>query len=273
MKDLIYDYDAYKPYLNERLDNYRAGGGRGSRTKLSKSIGCQTAYTAQVLRGSAHFSLEQAEAINDFLGHSDEEGLFFLLLIQRERAGTKNLRRRFDQQIKLIRRERLSLVKRLKVVQPLGQHEQVTYYSAWYYAAIHALVSIPRFRGVAEISSYLQLDIKKVREAIEFLTSVGLLDYDSSKVKSLVVGHERIHLGADSPLIAKHHANWRLQALRALERPDSEDLHYSSAISISEADAARVREILIRTIETIKSIIKQYDGETAKCLSFDFFKI
>jgi hypothetical protein len=52
---------------------------------LSRAIGCQTAYTAQVLKGTAHFSLEQAEAINDFLGHPEEQGHLLLLLIQRER--------------------------------------------------------------------------------------------------------------------------------------------------------------------------------------------
>src|SRR5690348_10459892 len=140
MTTSIFDHDSYKLYLNERLDDHTSSGGRGSRTRLSKAISCQTAYTAQVLRGSAHFSLEQAEAINDFLGHTEEEGHFLLLLIQRERAGTKSLRQRFNRQIKAIRDKRHLLVNRLQIVQPLGPNEQMTYYSSWHYAAIHALV-------------------------------------------------------------------------------------------------------------------------------------
>jgi uncharacterized protein (TIGR02147 family) len=270
MKSSVYDYDTYKTYLNDRLDSQ---GGRGSRTKLSKAVGCQTAYTAQVLRGSAHFSLEQAEAINDFLGHSEDEGHFFLLLIQRERAGTKRLQQRFNQQIKMIREKRLLLVNRLKGTQSLRQNEQVTYYSAWYYGAIHALVSVPGFDNPKEIASYLHMDTKKVREVIDFLTSIGVLGYETDQGDSLKVGRKSIHLGADSPLIAKHHTNWRLQAIRSLERTNPEDLHYSSVISISEADAARVREILVKTIESIKPIIRQSDEEAVKCLSLDFFKV
>jgi len=269
----VFEYENYKVYLNDRLDNPGRGGGRGCRTKLSKAIGCQTAYTAQVLRGAAHFSLEQGEGINEFLGHTDEEGHFFLLLIQRERAGTKKLQNRFEQQMKGIREKRLLLSNRLKVSHSLEIKDQVTYYSAWYFAAIHALVSIPKFRNITEIAKHLNLDVKKVREVADFLVAAGLLVYESPKGSTLIVGRRSIHLGADSPLIAKHHTNWRLQALRALERSEPENLHYSSAISVSEADAARIREILVKTIEMIKPIIRESKEETVQCLSFDLFKV
>jgi hypothetical protein len=70
---------------------------------------------------------------------------------------------------KSIRENRLLLANRLKISQALGEKDQVIYYSSWYYAAIHALASIPGFKSSSEISKYLQLDLKKVQEAIEFL--------------------------------------------------------------------------------------------------------
>jgi uncharacterized protein (TIGR02147 family) len=272
MNGEIFEYDSYKKYLNEWLDDPSLGGGRGSRTRLSKAIGCQTAYAAQVLKGAAHFSLEQAEAINDFLGHSDEQGNFLLLLIQRERAGSKNLRVRFDRQIKSIRENRLLLMNRLRVSQPLGQKDQVIYYSSWYYAAIHALASIPGFQTPLEISKYLQMDPKKTQEAIEFLVGSGLLAYDP-KTQKLGVGRESIHLGVDSPLISKHHINWRLQAIRALERSGPDNLHYSSVISISNEDAQTIREVLVKAIERIKPMVKKSKEEVLKSFSLDFFGI
>src|ERR1700733_5866480 len=91
----IFDYLDYKSYLKARLDDPEEGGGRGARSRLSEAIDCQTAYTAQVLRGSADFSLEQGESINEFLGHTYEQGNFLLLLIQHKRAGTQRLKERF----------------------------------------------------------------------------------------------------------------------------------------------------------------------------------
>ena len=90
----LFEYTQYKDFLNDKLDELDQGG-RGSRAQMSRAIDCQTAYTAQVLRGSAHFSLEQAEAINEFLGHTEDQGYYFLTLLQWAKAGTKKLQNRF----------------------------------------------------------------------------------------------------------------------------------------------------------------------------------
>lgn len=76
-----YAFTDYKIYLNKKLDDLDEGG-RGARARMSRAIGCQTAYTARVLRGDAQFSLEHAEGINDFLGHNEGQGHYFILLVQ-----------------------------------------------------------------------------------------------------------------------------------------------------------------------------------------------
>ena len=131
-----------------------------------------------------------------------------------------------------------------------------------------------RVRAVVpvDISKYLQIDLKKVQEAIEFLVGSRLLAY-RSKAQLLSVGRESIHLGVDSPLISKHHANWRLQAMRALERSEPDNLHYSSVISISKEDAQTIRETLVKTIESIKPLVKKSKEEVLKSFSLDFFEI
>jgi predicted transcriptional regulator len=161
---------------------------------------------------------------------------------------------------------------RLKVSQPLGQKDQVVYYSNWYYSAIHVLASIPGFQTTLEICKYLQLDLKKVQEAVEFLVGIGLLAYES-KSQSLKVGRESFHLGFDSPLISKHHMNWRLQAIRAIEKCEPDNLHYSSVISISKEDAQIIRETLVKTIEGIKPMVRKSKEEVLKSFSLDFFGI
>lgn len=270
MNQSVFEANDYKAYLNDRLDDPSRGGGRGARARLSKAIGCQTAYTAQVLRGTAHFSLEQAESINAFLGHSDEESHFFLLLVQVARAGSGPLRQRFEREIARLQEARLFLKNRLGVKQPLGHEDQVIYYSSWQYAAIHALVSIPKLRAPQSLSRRLGLEMGKINEALSFLSRSGILEETAHGYK---IGTARIHLGADSPLVAKHHINWRLQAIRALEGDTRENLHYSSVISLSESDASRIRELLIKALETIKPIVRDSAEETGRCLNIDFFKI
>ncbi len=273
MNDL-FDSQSYKDYLNARLDDPSAGGGRGARARLSQAISCQTAYTAQVLRGTAHFSLEQGEAINEYLGHTDEQGRFFLLLIQRERAGTLKLKQRFEREIAEIRSSRLALKNRLGVNQSLSEKNQLQYYSSWYYSAVHALTSIPGFQSSEKISKRLGIDSVKASQALELLLESGLLVRTKTREgEQLKVGVARLHLPHDSPLISKHHINWRLQAIRALERQRQENLHYSSVISISEEDGARIREILVKTLETIKPIVRDSKEEKLTAFSLDLFEV
>ncbi len=272
MESDIFQYDSYKAYLNAKLDDRQGGGGRGSRSRLSKAIGCQTAFVAQVLRGGAHFSLEQAEAASDFLGHNEEEGHFLLLLIQRERAGTPRLKQRFEKQISQIRQSRLILKNRLDVRESLSEQDQVIYYSSWHYAAIHALVSIPGHKSIESLARHLQMDLRTVSDCVQFLLSCGLVVRNGDK-GGLCPGKARIHLGSDSPLIGKHHINWKLQAIRAIENPSIENLHYSSVVSLSEKDTVQVREILTSSITKVKSIVKDSPGELVRCFSMDLFGI
>ena len=269
----VFDHKDYKIFLNYRLDNPKQGGGHGARSRLSQAIGVQTAYTAQVLRGNAHFSGEQAEAINEFLGHSEEEGHYFLLLVLMARAGTRVLKMRYLKQMDVILQGRQNLKTRLGVKQSLSEMDQLTYYSSWHFAAIHALISIPELQSVKALSDHLRIDKQVVANAIELLLNSGLIVRGISGERPYGVGEARIHLGAESPLISKHHTNWRMQSVRALENPVPQNLHYSSAVSLSRADATILREQLARTIEQLKGVVKKSPEEVAYAFSLDWFEI
>jgi uncharacterized protein (TIGR02147 family) len=269
MRD-VFEFDDYKIYLNGYLDDPKTGG-RGARAKLSEFIQCKTSYTAQVLRGSAHFSLEQGEAINEHFNHTEEEGHFFLLLIQLQRAGIKKLRDRFLKQIEEIRKNRLVLKNRLHAKPVIEEHSAMTFYSSWYFSAVHALVSIPGFQTPEVISQRLKISAKSAAEALKFLAEVGLLTRDPER--GYGIGNARIHLGSDSPLISKHHINWRLQAIKSLEQAKPDNLHFSSVLSVSHEDALRIREMFVKILQTIDPIIRDSKEERLQSIGLDFFEL
>ncbi len=86
-------------------------------------------------------------------------------------------------------------------------------------------------------------------------------------------GKTSIHLGSDSPLIVKHHTNWRLQAVRSHEKYRKKNLNYSSVTTLSETDAAEIRELLAKTIEKSKKIIRESPDEKIYSFCLDFFEI
>lgn len=266
----VFDFSNYKDFLNQKLDHLDQGG-RGARARMSRAIDCQTAYTAQVLRGKAHFNLEQGEAINDFLGHTEDQGQYFLLLIQYAKAGTPKLRKRFEKQMDSVRKTRVLLKNRLQVEDQLGPNEQHVYYSSWHFGAIHAMVSVPGFQDPETIAQRLEISVQKVQEALEFLLSTRLLERNDQG--GMIIGRGQIHLGVDSPLISKHHINWRLQAMRSIEKNIEKGLHYSSVLSISQTDANLIREKLIEFLQDIRPIIRDSKEEKVCSLSVDFFDI
>lgn len=258
----------YKAYVNQRLDTDPRG--RGSRSALAQAIHCQSAYVSSVLRGNAHFTPEQGEAINEHFGHSEAESDYFLLLLQHQRAGTEALRKRIRLQMLRVQESRFDLKKRLSVSQSLSKEDQAIYYSEWYYAAIHALSSVPGFSSVNVIAARLKLEPSRVGEAVQFLTGAGLMTKGKTGLK---IGAARIHLGSESPLISKHHLNWRLQAMQRFSRRTSEDLHYSSVITLSAKDILLVKEKIVAAIRDVKEIVRDSKEEKLQCFSLDFFEV
>ncbi len=265
----LFDYSEYKGFLNDKLDEMDQGG-RGARARMSRAIGCQTAYTTQVLRGSSQFNLEQGEAINEFLGHTEEQGHYFLTLLQIAKAGSPKLRDRFQKQRQMALDQRTHLGRRFGVKSILGDREQMIYYSSWHYGAIHALVSIPGFQNPQQIAERLQISSKKAAEAMEFLLDAKILKKDHDG--KIVVGQRQIHLASEAPLIAKHHENWRHHAIRAIEKDPTVGLHYSSIISISERDQRLIREKLTEAVREVKSVVRESNEEKLYSFSLDFFE-
>ena len=270
MEGKIFDYDSYKQYLREIIQ-HKSKEGRGFQQKLAKTAQCQPAYITRILSDKAHLSLEQADRLNSFLGHTEEETRFFLFLVQYERAGTHTLRRFIYKDLEDMRKKRLSVTERFKKIGTLNRHAQTIYYSSWYYGAMHALVSIPKFQTKEAIAKALSLSLGRVSEILNFLVSCRILKQEGALYK---VGEKRFHLDINSPMISKHHMNWRLKAIQSFEQNSfRDDLHYSSVGSISEKDFVRIKSLFMKSIEDSKKIISGSSEEKVFCCSVDFFDL
>ena len=269
LKPLVFEFTSYKEYLLHWILS-RPHAGRGERSRIAETLQCQLAYISQVLSGSAHFSFEQAEALNTSLDHTDDEAEFFLLLVHSERAGTQALQKRIKNKIKETLNQRLILRNRLKFEKTLSREDQMTYYSAWYYAAIHMALAIPAFQTRDSLARAFNLPVSKISQVLDFFQTRGLAKDMKGRYQ---IGDARIHLENDSPMISKHHTNWRMQAIQSLEKETSSELHYSSVITVAEADIPTVRESLVKAIEKIREIIKPSKDETVFCYTIDLFRL
>lgn len=268
MDKSIFNYSDYKHYLNEWIAS-KPSKGRGFKGKIAERVGCHNTFVTQVLSGTAHFSLEQAERLNGLLGHTDEEARFFLTLVQIERAGTHTLKRFFETEKKELLNRRAVLRERLDYDGILKAEDQAHYYSGWEYAAIHMAVSIEGLNTRDALVQKLLLAPNRVSEVLTFLESRGFIELRDGRY---YIGQTSIHLGSDSPMIRRHHQNWRLQAMRDIEGGKESSLHYSSLATLSREDFLRVREVLVKAIENSRSIIRPSQNEVLCAYSIDFYE-
>jgi uncharacterized protein (TIGR02147 family) len=266
--NFCFEYRDYRKYLHERLPV--TGAARGQRSKLAQMLKIQTAFISRALHGEAHFSLEHAVVINRFLDHTEAEAEFFILLIQLGRAGSAELEAYWAKKIEKILAERQIVAERIQVKSKLSAEDQMTYYSTWYYSAIHMMLMIPEWQTPHAISQYLHLPIAQVGKVLEFLVRIDLAKEENGGFK---IGQNRIHLGKNSPLLPKHHSNWRMRALQAMDRFSNEDLFFSGPICLSEADGKKLKEMLLNFLESAEKIIAPSAEEAIYCLGIDYFRL
>lgn len=264
----VFEENSYKSYLKKILTSF--GESRGLRSQMAKFLGCQTGYVSQVLNAHVHFSLEHAYLITKFLKLGPEESEFFILLVSKEKAGSKGLEEHYTTRINEIREKRSQIKERIKVKGAMSKEARITYYSQWYYAAIHVAVTVKNLRTKDNIAKRLNLDGDLVSETLDFLESHDLVINEGGVY---LPGNGRIHLEKKSPLVIKHHTNWRIEAIKSLEKVNDKNLHYSGVISLSVKDGEKIKEMMLKMIEDMEVILKPSPEEEIFSISMDFFKL
>lgn len=268
MNDSIFNYKSYKKYLSALVGPKTQRS--GLRSKFSRILSCQTTYISQVIYGSAHFSLEQANKISDFLRHSAGEKEFFFTLILKERTSDKMLGVFFEDKLKKQIEQRLILTKRMDQQEKLSKEMESIYYSSWQFAAVHIALTVPALRTIHSLSTNFGITNTRVSAILDFLCQAGLAKFENGQYFPL---KSHIRLGRDSHNIIKHHTHWRLQAVESLERESLLDMHYSSVVSLGADDIIKIKEMFIECIENFTFVVKSSDDEKIYCLNVDFFNL
>lgn len=265
----IYSFTDYREYIKCKIYNGDRAK-RGELSSLAEAIPCQTSYLSRVMSGESDLSLEQADCAGKYLGLSQDENSYFLLLVQFARAGTQSLRAHFKRMIASAQEERLNLQKRVGVKQVLRPEDQATYYSHWYYAAVHVMTGIPSFQTKAAMAEKLGLPVNRLTEILEFLVNTGLVKEGTDG--RYLTGEGKIHLKKNSQMILRHHSNWRTQAIRSMEKDMESGIHYSVLLNTSKKDAEILRGMIAKFIEDFMKVVHPSEDEEMNCLVIDFFE-
>lgn len=266
----VCDFNSYRDYLLERLGN--PGKRTGLRLAAARAMKCHSTFVSQVLSGKSDLSLEHAALLNVFFSHTEEEASYFLLLLQRDRAGNSELRNYCETQLKTIRSRRNEIRSRLRDARTISEADEARFYGSWLHGAAHVAVSIPELQTKEALAEYFQLPIARISEVLEFLSQLDMIRYRDGRYD---MNKNHFHLGPDSPHIARHHTNWRLKTVASLENRSlrNNNLHYSAVVTMSHADIQNVRKKLLQCLEENVTIIAGSPAEAAYVYCFDFFSL
>lgn len=267
-KTSVYQFDNYAKFLAAKLP--KKGVGRGGRAALARELNCQNAFISSVINGKSHLSLEHALKAARFLG-LDPEGIeYFLLLIQKEKAGTKDLRDYLSQEL---RRRKASLNK--SQTQQMLSTEEISvlslhrYFSSWIYPALHTLCMIPDFQTLRALQERLSLDRDVLVDALEFLTKSGFLICSDYKFQSV---QSRLHFSFAHGAETAFHQQWRIKALEALSPQKISNFHYTSTVALNARYRDKIEAVLSQAIKDSEKHIADSPCEDFYVLSVDLFR-
>lgn len=268
MKQSVFEFESYKEYVRAAFARAEKGG-RGLRQKLAQFLACQDSYVSLVLSGDRHFSVEQGEGVARFLHLPPEEKEVFLLLLLRDRAGTEESRKYFHQQVEERRQRYLDFRSRVQIESDLSDAEKMTYYSSALYAKVHMFLTLPGEWAAEKLARRFRVPPERITEVCQFLASRGLIEEKAGKYSR---ASKFLFLGKRSPFVGQHHANWRLDAVQAIQERKEEGVHLSMAVTLSEKDADELRRRIAAFVQECSELIKGSKEETLMAFCLDFYR-
>lgn len=263
----IYHYQDYKEFYNAWVEN-QPREGFGEYRRLAQSLGVSTTMVSQVFKGEKHLSLELASELCDYLRLDEEETDYFLLLVDYGRAGSYKLQKRFLRQIKSRQEKSKKLETRVKSSE-LNEEARNIFYSTWLYSGVRMLTDTGKYNDAEELAKYLSLPRNHVQKILDFLMAHNLVLEEKGKLK---MGPARTHVGSSSPLVTRHHQNWRIPALSKIQQNKEEDFFYTGPMVLSQEVADWIRQELPAFVERVNAKVIPSPSEVVRCLNIDWFE-
>lgn len=266
----IFESTDYRDFL-ESFVKSQPRGGHGYKLKIAEALGVHPTLVTQVLKGRKSFSTEQAYALAEFIKINDLEKDYFLTLIEYDRAGSVALKKFIESKLLKLRQENEKVKNRVSVYGSMSEADQALFYSQWYYSALRLSCGLREDVTAESLARDFDLPAELVSKVLLFLISRGLVVEKENKM--LDQGPQNTFLPSDSPLISRHHMNWRMKAMERHPRIGADELAFSAPLTLAEADISKVRKMCLDFIQDISKKVSNSPAEQLACFNMDWFRV
>ncbi len=265
----LFEFSDYRAYLRKHIE-FLKDSGLSNLSKIAAAVGVHPSYLGHVISGIKNLNFDQAKELADVLKMTPLEQEYFFTLVHLDRAGTQKSKKYWLTKKEEILAERSKVKSRVGEHTELSAHDRAIFYSSWIYVAIFSATFIDDGQTLDQIASRFQLSRLKAEEILDFLVRTGICERKGPKYKP---GTTFVYIANDSPLVVKHHTNWRMKAIQKMDSRETRELFFTSPMSMSIEDFAKIREILSKSIEKSLEICKASPAKEVVCLNIDLFRL
>lgn len=264
---MVYGFTDYKKFLAHKIkENSQT---RGYQSLLSTAAGCHRSFISQVLSGHVHLTPEHALGLAVFWRFDADATEYFLDLVALGRAGTPALRAHLEARLKTFRTRHRNKEVRIEHPSLSELEHQATYYSHWYWSAIHMLVGTERHRSEQAMSEKLHLPVAMVRQTLSALEAMGLV---AKSKQGWISTRKNIHAPQDSIFSWLHHGSWRAKANESMRQKSPKGVHFTGVYSLSRRDRERIENLTVELMGSVNKIVGPSPEEDVACLCLDWFE-
>jgi hypothetical protein len=265
----VYEAKSYRDFVKASLDGAAPGARRGAVKRLAEFLKVHSTYVSQVTTGKADFSVDQGIRFCAYCGLAADQTEFFLDLLNRDRAATKEAKAHYQMRVDRRLAELTDMKKRWRLADALTGEQELKYYGSWIPQAVHLYCQLPGPHTAASIAAGLRLTEDRVTGVLADLEGLGFVELTARGYRSM---RDSVHVGKDSTLISRYHINWRQKAIADFTAtPRLPGFHYSSVVSLSEPAAKEIRELILAHIEATRAVIIPAPSEKLFVYCLDFY--
>lgn len=266
----VFESMNYREFLEDYIKKLPRGG-HGFKLKMAEALLVHPTLVTQVLKGHKSFSAEQGYTLAQFIELNDLEKDYFLTLIDWEKAGSASLKKFIESKLIKLRQENEKVKNRVPVYSTMNESDQALFYSQWYYSAIRLSCGLKE--GVTSESLAQDLDLPQdvVNSVLQFLVSRGLVIKKENNTYDR--GVQNTFLPSDSPLISRHHMNWRMKAMERHPRLQMDELAFSAPITLAESEIGEIKKLCLDFIQKVSKRVAKSPSEKLVCMNVDWFRV
>ncbi len=264
----LFDYSDYRYYLKSYITSLPKRG-HGEISRLAKALGISATLISQILRSEKQFSIDQGFELCKYLGFDALETDYMICLIEKERAGSTQLKNYWQGKCDHFKEQSEVVSQKIKKDRELTEDEKMIYYTHYLFISIRLFCSLSP-KTILEIEQRFSLTRKKVLEYLDKLLALGVIQKNSDRYENT---DQVIFLDKMSPHIYRHHMNWRVQAMKQIEKPKLDDLSFSYPMTISKKDFLVLRKKWVAEILEIQKTLLKTEPDTIAFLNLDFFEL